>query len=515
MKRPKYDSKRHKFFWLKGLAAMVTIGSLCHGSTAGLAQNSSATKPIQNQAAYSYRDPASGHAFTGVSGGTVSSSTALVDPLGQILGCDGSPLSNYGGFSVALYEPDVSGIELGNLLALTPTEFPDIESNGISGGKAPNVDNINPFPLTNIDAGQYNFLFDPTANLASPVNAGLQQTSIGAQYILVVSPSDSSELPERRVLLEILSSTGGVNNSIVRYRATALDGQPLSVTGGIQVTDTVVEVLNAETQGLNLFSLALEMMLCKNNQLEITKTAGRAAAQPGDTAVYRLSLRNLSEVPLDAVSASDQLPFGFQFLSESVRGEINGQIVPIDAVPSADGRTVIFSTPTQIPVNSVLNIVYALQITPDARRGDGRNSAIAAAERTDNDFELQDGPVSHLMRLEAGILSDCGTLIGRVFVDKNFDGEQQPGEPGVPNAVVFLDDGNRIVTDADGLFSVANMLPGRRSGTLDITSLPGYTLAPNLYVRERNSESRLVNLAPGGMVRMNFAVTPAAQQEAQ
>ncbi|MFE4107449.1 DUF11 domain-containing protein [Almyronema epifaneia] len=494
---------------------MAIVGSLLHGSTTSLAQLSPVTEPIQNQAAYSYRDPANGYTFTGVSGGTALTSTALVDPLGQILGCDGNPLPNYAGFSIALYEPDASGIELGNLLTLTPTEFPDITGNGVAGGKAPNVDNVNPFSLTNADAGQYNFLFDPDANLISPVNAGLQQTSVGAQYILVVrSPSDSG-LPERRVLLEILNSTGGVNNSIVRYRATALDGQPLSATGGIQVTDTVVEVLNAETQGLNLFSLALGVMLCKNNQLEITKTADRAAAQPGDTAVYRLTLRNLSEVPLDAVSASDQLPFGFRFLPESVRGEINGQIVPIEATASRDGHTVVFSTPVQLPTNGVLNLVYALQITPDARRGTGRNSAIANAARTDNDFVLQDGPVSHLMRLEAGILSDCGTLIGRVFVDKNFDGEQQPGEPGLPNAVVFLDDGNRIVTDANGLFSVANMLPGRRSGTLDLSSLPGYTLAPNLYVRERNSQSRLVNLAPGGMVRMNFAVTPAAQQEAQ
>ncbi|NER85025.1 MAG: hypothetical protein F6K42_37060, partial [Leptolyngbya sp. SIO1D8] len=144
---------------------------------------------------------------------------------------------------------------------------------------------------------------------------------------------------------------------------------------------------------------------------------------------------------------------------------------------------------------------------------DGRNSAAVDAARTDNDFAIQDGPISHQMRLDPGILSDCGTLLGRVFVDKNFDGEQQPGEPGVPNAVVFLDDGNRIVTDENGLFSVDCVLAGRRTGALDLSSLPGYTLAPNLYFRERNSQSRLVNLAPGGLARMNFAVTPTFQEE--
>jgi hypothetical protein len=109
-------------------------------------------------------------------------------------------------------------------------------------------------------------------------------------------------------------------------------------------------------------------------------------------------------------------------------------------------------------------------------------------------------------------LSDCGTIIGRVFVDKNFDGEQQPNEPGVPNAVIFMDDGNRVVTDANGLFSLPYAIAGFRAGTLDLTSLPGYTLAPNLYRIEGNSPSRMVKLAPGGMARMNFAVTPAFRE---
>ena len=93
-------------------------------------------------------------------------------------------------------------------------------------------------------------------------------------------------------------------------------------------------------------------------------------------------------------------------------------------------------------------------------------------------------------------------------MDKNFDGEQQRGEPGVPNAVVYLDDGNRIIADPDGLFSMANVVSGNRVGVIDLSSLPGYTLAPNLYRLENNSQSRLARLEPGGLVRMNFAVTP-------
>jgi hypothetical protein len=113
------------------------------------------------------------------------------------------------------------------------------------------------------------------------------------------------------------------------------------------------------------------------------------------------------------------------------------------------------------------------------------------------------------VRVNPGLLSDCGTIIGRVFEDKNFDGEQQEGEAGIANAVVILDDGTRITTDVNGLYSVANVLSGARSGVLDLTSVPGYTFAPNQKIKANNSQSRLVRLAPGGLARMNFAVMPA------
>jgi hypothetical protein len=194
-----------------------------------------------------------------------------------------------------------------------------------------------------------------------------------------------------------------------------------------------------------------------------------------------------------------------------VRGEILGQPVTVNTL--SDNRTITFAAETSIPSGQVLNIAYAAQLTPDALRGSGENLAIVNAQRADNRLAVKDGPAVHRLRIRPGIIADCGTLIGRVFVDKNFDGEQQPGEPGVPNAVIFMEDGNRVTTDANGLFSVANVLPGNHTGTLDLSSIPGYTIAPNLYFSERNSRSRLVRLEPGGMARMNFAVTPTVRED--
>jgi uncharacterized repeat protein (TIGR01451 family) len=240
------------------------------------------------------------------------------------------------------------------------------------------------------------------------------------------------------------------------------------------------------------------------------KTGDRAAAEPGDIVVYRLAARNLSTIAVNNPEIRDDLPLGFQYVDGSIRAELGGNAVAVTV--ERNGRNLVFRPNVSLPradSNLTLNLVYAVQITNDAIRGTGLNRASIAGARADNQQIVRDGPVSHLLRIRPGILSDCGTLIGRVFVDKNFDGEQQPGEPGVPNAVIYMDDGNRIVTDPNGLYSLSSVLSGSRTLALDLTSVPGYTLAPNLYFIERNSQSRLVRLAPGGLGRVNFAVTPA------
>ena len=167
-------------------------------------------------------------------------------------------------------------------------------------------------------------------------------------------------------------------------------------------------------------------------------------------------MRNLADADLNNVVVTDNLPLGFNFLPKSVRGEIDGQ--PVTITSERNGNTVTFRTDINIPTEKVLNIAYAAQLTNDSLRGTGRNSAIVNALRADNRFSIKDGPATHQLKIRPGIVSDCGTIIGRVFVDKNFDGEQQPGEPGVPNAVIYLEDGNRITTDPNGLFSCSQCL---------------------------------------------------------
>jgi uncharacterized repeat protein (TIGR01451 family) len=423
----------------------------------------------------------------------------LTDPLGRVTGCAGEILPDYTGFSISLYEAaaaDPTGTNFGQLLGLTPTEVPDIPGNNVAEGLEPNRENSNPFFLSNAENGKYSFLLDVNRDQLTP----------GRRYILLVSPPPGGNFNERRIRIDI----GQTVNGITSYTATSLDGRPISATNGSTSVNGTIDIRDAERVGLSLAVLDLSTAVCDAQSIQIIKTGDRAAAEPGDTVIYRLAIRNLSNTPLTGITVTDELPLGLSFRSDSVRAELDGQRVSLTASNRERQVNLSAGTLTLAP-GKVLNIAYAARLTPDSMRGRGINSAIVEGRRTDTGAGVKDGPATHKIAIRPGIVSDCGTIIGRVFLDKNFDGEQQKDEPGIPNAVVFLDDGNRIVTDNNGLFSVANAISGYRTGTLDLTSVPGYNIAPNHRFAERNSQSRLVHLEPGGLVRMNFAVTPVRE----
>jgi uncharacterized repeat protein (TIGR01451 family) len=480
--------KRALKFWLQ---LLVVAGILPTGQMAYAQQQTA----FRNQATLdSYKDQ------TGIDQPPVQSiqnttQFELIDPLGRITGCDGETLTSYAGFSVSLYDTP-NGSDLGSLVPLTPTEVPDNPLNSIPLGTTPNIQNSNPYFLAGTGTGAYNFLFD----------ASKGQLDAGRTYILVVNPPAGSIYVQRRIRLRITNRVG--NN--VSYTAESLDNNPIATTNNpSNTTSATTTIGDAATVGLVLIT-GLNTSICQPEEIQITKTGNQASAEPGDTIIYRVSLKSQSASTLDSLKVTDTLPLGFSFIPRSVRASIAGTTVALTTNQS--GSVITFdAVGISLPSTQSLDIVYAATLTPDAIRGSGQNSAVVNGRRVSNSRLIRGGPAIYRLRIRPGILSDRGIILGLVFVDKNFDGEQQPDEPGVPNAVVFMEDGTRITTDPNGLFSVANVSSGPHTGALDLSSLPGYTLAPNSYFIELNSQSRLINLEPGGLVRMNFGVTPTSK----
>jgi uncharacterized repeat protein (TIGR01451 family) len=456
--------------WLRGLAVIT----LCSGQSVAQAS-------INNQAQYKYDVVDSKITIEGNTNQVIINTTSkdgLVDPIGAITGCNGQVLPSYSGYSVILFN---------TVDRINPTSIVALDRTTPATGIEPNITNINPFSLTGSSDGRYNFLFNSS------------QTIVGKSYILLVKIPENSTYGERRVIIDIT----GFDGNILSYQATSLDGKPLS-TSESNVKKASISIADAARIGL------VGVGVCESQPAKIVKTADRATAEPGDTVVYRISLNNNSDKDIPNPIVEDTLPLGMSLRPDSIRASLGTtNLSGINLTQVGQKASFKFSAPGfSIPARKVVNLVYAVTLDADAIRGTGQNSAVL----TDSASRIIDGPATHLLSIRQGLIRDTGTMLGRVFVDKNFDGQQQPNEPGIPNAVIYLDDGNRVTTDANGLFSVQAAVAGYRTGTLDFTSLPGYSLAPNLYFKERNSPSRLVKLAPGGIVRMNFGVTPTARE---
>ncbi len=451
--------------------------------------NSGSKPNLRNTAEYSFIDP-DNIPHSGISNPIAQT---LIDPFGKLQGCGGEDLPDYNGFQVGLYEANANDLPTG-ILPL-PRTGPGTAFIGLN----PNIANINPFILGNQPPkGAFNFFLNRTQG----------QLDVGKRYILAITPPASAKGFGARQIRIVITNRDDVANT-VSYQATALDGKGISLDGGADSFTTTVGVQDAATTGLVLSTISLlDRPICigPSQPIVITKTADRAAAEPGDTVIYRLSVRNQNTVAAKDIVLTDQLPLGFGWIDRSLRAELAGKTVPISATRS--GNQVTLTAQGTIPPSGVLSIVYAAQLSPDAIRGTGENLASVSVHRVDTNAVLKDGPARAKVKVRSGLLSDCGTILGRVFEDKNWDGEQQDNEPGIPNAIVFIDDGTRVTTDERGIYSLSNVVAGTRTGVLDLSSVPGYTFAPNRVRKERNSQTQLVRLEPGGMVRLNFAVTP-------
>lgn len=287
---------------------------------------------------------------------------------------------------------------------------------------------------------------------------------------------------------------------------------PLRLTAQNLITNTAFGSGNTPGTSTNVSSNPAIISVGQAN-LELVKTGDRSSAEPGDTVVYRLIFANRGDAAATLQAIQDDLPQGLNLQEDSLRAILraNGQTteVPFGTVTTQGTRgfTADISPDVSIPPEGVLDVVYAAEVTPDALRGSGRNIALGITPSGPTNSD------THRLRIRPGIASNCGTLLGRVFVDDNMDGFQQPGEIGVPYAVIFLDDGNRITTDEEGLYSVNCLRPGRRVGTIDYTSVPGYQITPDPNFIDRDSVSRWVNMAPGATRRMNFGLKPLAEPE--
>jgi uncharacterized repeat protein (TIGR01451 family) len=350
-------------------------------------------------------------------------------------------------------------------------------------GSDPNNANANPFASDT--TGRFSFV------LAS---AQLGTSQAPARYFLNVTAAGY-----RARLIETDITPTADNSGLFTLSVRALDGQPVAKDGSFETTDSAVDIAH-------LAAYALNVPMFENTTLEITKMADQPSVEIGDTVSYHVEVHNATAVAVDDAVVTDQLPPSFHYAEGTAL--LTSPPAPQQSITpqTSDGTLLVFHI-GRIEAGARATLVYRVRVGANAQEGDQYNSASAAGTLTTGE-RVSTPPARASVRVRRGIFSSQQVIVGRVYVDANLNGQFDKGERGLPGVRLYLNNGQSVITDSEGLYNFPAVNEGAQVISLDpVTLPPGYTLV-DTGRRDEKSWTRLLRtpLGGGAMLRQNFAL---------
>ncbi len=229
--------------------------------------------------------------------------------------------------------------------------------------------------------------------------------------------------------------------------------------------------------------------------LLLEKTTSRRVVELGEFVDYTLKLKNVAAAAIPLVTITDDLPAGFAYVPRSAR--LDGATL---AEPRATPGGRLVFTLGSVPVDAQLNVTYRVRVGPGAMQGDGINRAQASTGG------FQSNQASAKVLVQAGVFSERGVIVGKVFVDCNRNHVHDVSEVGIPGVRLLLEDGTQVVSDGEGRFNIYGVLPRLHVLKLDRTTLPVGSQLVALSLRHSgDAGSRFVDLKAGELHRADFA----------
>lgn len=228
----------------------------------------------------------------------------------------------------------------------------------------------------------------------------------------------------------------------------------------------------------------------------VSKISPKVNVSKADLVPYTITATNISGGALANVQVQDALPPGFRYRTGSAT--YNG--LPLE--PAVSGRQLSWPSQTFAPAEKK---TYKLILVVGAGVGEGEYVNQAWALNS-----LVQARISNIgsatVRVVPDPTFDCSDIIGKVFDDRNANGYQDQGEPGIPNVRVVTARGLLVTTDAEGRFHVAcAAIPQADRGSNFVMKLDERTLPSGYRVTTENP--RDVRVTRGKMVKLNFGAT--------
>jgi uncharacterized repeat protein (TIGR01451 family) len=286
-------------------------------------------------------------------------------------------------------------------------------------------------------------------------------------------------------------------------------GAPLDATGAsllyIQAQDSP-PTGNQSTKYYLSFKLAQTSGGVFNNHIPVdpvplgsivmTKSTPLINVAKGDLVPYTLTATNVVSTVSTGVNVLDQMPPGFKYRTGSAN--LNG----IALEPTVSGRVLTWPNLTFTPSEKK---TFKLMLMVGSGVGQGQYTNQTWAVNSGNGTTISN-VASVVVKVVPDPTFDCSDLVGKVFDDRNANGYQDQGEPGIPNVRVATVRGLLVTTDAEGRFHVACAdIPQAGIGSNFIMKLDDRTLPSGFRVTTENP--RVVRTTKGTLVKLNFGAT--------
>lgn len=357
--------------------------------------------------------------------------------------------------------------------------------------------------------------------------------SITVQAVMAVVPSRSTVTADPQVVLADGATTSTItvtlldpSNNPVTNRTISLSsdrGATDSITQPASVTDAngvVTGTISSSTPGAStitvtdvtdgiVLSQQVTVYFSQGIVLQVDKMAGKNEIVVGEAVAYQVEIRNTTTNDITPARLDDLIPAGFKYLKGSAR--LNGAVTA-DPTGSQRLRFDLGTVPALVDTDAngqadpgeagymVLNyqLIAGSNVRPDTTY---TNTAFSTdvcdncliSNSDDADIKVVFDPTF-----------DLGTIIGKVWSDKNRNGWQDKGEDGVAGVMVVLDDGTYVLTDEYGRYHIPAIKPGHRMLKINLRSLADGAEATT-------GETVVVQVTPGLLAKANFGVIYEAE----
>jgi outer membrane protein OmpA-like peptidoglycan-associated protein/IMP cyclohydrolase len=367
------------------------------------------------------------------------------------------------------------------------------------------------FPVSSVVA---NIIDNDFIGIADP----MRSTVVADPLIVIadgVSPStvtttlqDALNQPVSGKTISLSSDRGGIDNFTQPGLPTDANGVAVGTIRSSTVGAATITATDT-TDGIVL-AMTPQVYFTQGEVLQLSKTVNTDEAEVGDVLIYNVEVRNTTTRDVVAVKLEDRIPPNFKYRKGSAR--MDGARIS----DPAGNRPLIFdigTVPALVDSNGngiadsgepgYLSLSYQLIVGSGATPGDYENRAIA---KDVCDQCSISNIASAKVTIELDPVFDLGTIIGKIFEDKDYDGWQDEGEEGIGGVMVVLDNGTYAITDDYGRYHFPVVEPGHRLVKVNLNTVPGVS-------ETTTDEALVVSVTPGLLAKANFGIAERYDSE--